>query len=124
MAAAVMAVLDPARPAILGQDARESRRLRQRLAKAFHYFGRNGLRLRASAGRALWTSPARLPTSRCGACSAAHPAKPDLLRQPAALRRAAQVAAACERAPPGLRRSLHDHLPEIAAPKLLATRQG
>jgi D-galactarolactone cycloisomerase len=101
-AAATMTVLETQlAPAILGQDARDIAGLRQRLAKAFHIYGRNGPHLFALSALdiALWDIAGKAANQPLWRLLGGSPA--ETLTCYASLLRygeAAQVAAACERA--------------------------
>jgi D-galactarolactone cycloisomerase len=125
-AAATMTVLDTQlAPAVLGQDARDIAGLRQRLAKAFHGFGRNGPHVFAlsaldialwdiagkAANQPLWRLLGGSPTGTL-TCYAS------LLRYG----EAAQVAAACERA--GSRGYRDIKLHETTTPEITASREA
>lgn len=120
--AATMTVLQTQlTPAIMGQDARDIAGLRQRLAKAFHIYGRNGPHVFALSALdiALWDiagKAAGLPLWRIlgGSPTESLTCYASLLRYGSA----EQVAAACERAAGRGYRDVKLHeitLPEIAA---------
>jgi L-alanine-DL-glutamate epimerase-like enolase superfamily enzyme len=125
-AAATMTVLDTQlAPAILGQDARDIAGLRQKLAKAFHIYGRNGPHLFALSALdiALWDiagKAANLPLHRLlgGSPTETVPCYASLLRYGSA----AQVAAACDRAAARGYRDIKLH--EITVPEIAAARQA
>jgi D-galactarolactone cycloisomerase len=112
-------------PAILGQDARDIRGLRQRLSRAFHGLGRNGAHVFALSALdiALWDiagKAAGLPLWRLfGATPVAHlDCYASLLRYGDA----GMVAAACDRA---IARGYRDiKLHEITVPEVRAARQA
>jgi L-alanine-DL-glutamate epimerase-like enolase superfamily enzyme len=126
IAAAVMAVLDTQlAPAILGQDARDIAGLRQRLAKAFHYFGRNGLHVFALSALdiALWDIAGKAANQPLWRLLGGSPT--ETLTCYASLLRygeAAQVAAACERA--ATRGYADVKLHEITLPEIAAAREA
>lgn len=124
--AATMTVLDTQlAPALLGQDARDIAGLRQRLAKAFHIYGRNGPHPFALSGLdiALWDIAGKVagqPLWRLlgGSPAESLPAYASLLRYG----EAPAVAAACERA---LARGYSDvKLHEITTPEIAAARNA
>jgi L-alanine-DL-glutamate epimerase-like enolase superfamily enzyme len=123
-AAATMTVLDTQlAPALLGQDARDISGLRQKLAKAFHIYGRNGPHVFALSALdiALWDiagKAANQPLWRLlgGSPSASLTCYASLLRYG----EAAQVAAACERAAARGYRNVKLH--EITTPEITAAR--
>ncbi|HVZ10630.1 mandelate racemase/muconate lactonizing enzyme family protein [Rhodopila sp.] len=124
--AATMAVLDTQlAPAILGQDARDIAGLRQRLAQAFHIYGRNGPHVFAlsSLDIALWDIAGKAAGQPLWRLLGGTPA--GSLRAYASLLRygeASAVAAACERA---LSRGYRDvKLHEITTPDILAARRA
>ncbi len=123
---ATKAVLDTQlAPAAIGQDARDIAGLRDRVAKAFHLFGRNGPHVYALSALdiALWDiagKAAGLPLWRLwGGSPVGHlTAYASLLRYGAPER----VAAACERA---LSRGYRDiKLHEITVPQVRAAREA
>jgi D-galactarolactone cycloisomerase len=125
-AAATMAVLDTQlAPAILGQDARDIAGLRQRLAKAFHTFGRNGPHVFALSALdiALWDIAGKAANQPLWRLLGGSPT--ETLTCYASLLRygeAAQVAAACERA--GSRGYRDVKLHETTTPEIAAARDA
>jgi D-galactarolactone cycloisomerase len=125
-AAATMTVLDTQlAPAILGQDARDIAGLRQRLAKAFHIYGRNGPHVFALSALdiALWDiagKAAQQPLWRLlgGSPIESMTCYASLLRYG----EASQVAAACERAASRGYRDVKLH--EITIPEITAARDA
>jgi L-alanine-DL-glutamate epimerase-like enolase superfamily enzyme len=125
-AAGTLTVLDTQlAPAILGQDARDIAGLRQRLAKAFHIYGRNGPHVFALSALdiALWDiagKAANLPLWRLlgGSPAESLPCYASLLRYGTA----PQVAAACERAAERGYRDVKLH--EITVPEIAAARRA
>jgi D-galactarolactone cycloisomerase len=121
-----LAVLDTQlAPALLGQDARDIAGLRERLAKTFHLYGRNGTHLFALSALdiALWDIAGKVAGQPLWRLLGGTPA--DSLRCYASLLRygeAAQVAAACERA---AYRGYQDvKLHEITIPEITAGRDA
>lgn len=112
-------------PALLGQDARDTAGLRQRLSKAFHGFGRNGAHVFALSALdiALWDIAGKAAGLPLWRLLGATPVKQ--LRSYASLLRygeASMVAAACERA---IARGYRDiKLHEITVPEVRAARQA
>jgi D-galactarolactone cycloisomerase len=125
-AAATMTVLDTQlAPAILGQDASDIAGLRQRLAKAFHIYGRNGPHVFALSALdiALWDIAGKAASQPLWRLLGGTPA--DTLTCYASLLRygeAAQVAAACERAAARGYRDVKLH--EITTPEITAARES
>jgi D-galactarolactone cycloisomerase len=123
-AAATLTVLDTQlAPALLGQDARDISGLRQKLAKAFHIYGRNGPHVFALSALdiALWDiagKAAGQPIWRLlgGSPSPALTCYASLLRYG----QADQVAAACARAAARGYRDVKLH--EITTPEIAAAR--
>jgi D-galactarolactone cycloisomerase len=75
-AAGTLTVLDTQlAPAVIGQDARDIAGVRQKLAKAFHTFGRNGPHVFALSALdiALWDIAGKTANQPLWACSAARP---------------------------------------------------
>jgi D-galactarolactone cycloisomerase len=124
IAASVMAVLDTQlAPAILGQDARDIAGLRQKLARDFHYFGRNGVHLFALSALdiALWDIAGKVANQPLWRLLGGTPAT-SLTCYASLLRygEATQVAAACERAAALGYRDVKLH--EITLPEITAAR--
>ena len=125
-AAGTMTVLDTQlAPAILGQDARDINGLRQRLAKAFHIYGRNGPHVFALSALdiALWDIAGKAANQPLWRLLGGSPV--DSLTCYASLLRygeASQVAAACERAAARGYRDVKLH--EITTPEITAARDA
>ncbi|MEA2740094.1 MAG: hypothetical protein QOH05_3401 [Acetobacteraceae bacterium] len=125
-AAGTMTVLDTQlAPAILGQDARDIAGLRQKLAKAFHIYGRNGPHVFALSALdiALWDIAGKVANQPLWRLLGGSPAE-SLTCYASLLRygEAAQVAAACERAAARGYRDVKLH--EITTPEIAAARDA
>jgi D-galactarolactone cycloisomerase len=124
--AATMTVLDTQlAPAVLGQDARDIVGLRQRLAQAFHIYGRNGPHVFALSGLdiALWDIAGKAAGQPLWRLLGGTPV--ESLRAYASLLRygeASAVAAACERAATRGYRDVKLH--EITTPEIMAARKA
>jgi D-galactarolactone cycloisomerase len=125
-AAGTLTVLDAQlAPAVIGEDARDIAGLRQKLAKAFHTFGRNGPHVFALSALdiALWDiagKAANLPLWRLlgGSPAASLTCYASLLRYG----EASQVTAACGRAASRGYRDVKLH--EITTPEIAAARDA
>ena len=124
--AATMAVLDTQlAPAILGQDASDIAGLRQRLAQAFHIYGRNGPHVFALSGLdiALWDIAGKVANQPLWRLLGGSPV--ESLQAYASLLRygdAAAVGAACERAADGGYEDIKLH--EVTTPEIVAARKA
>ncbi len=125
-AAATMTVLDTQlAPAVLGQDAREIAGLRQRLANAFHLYGRNGPHVFALSALdiALWDIAGKAASQPLWRLLGGSPATSltcyaSLLRYGGA----GQLGAACQRAAARGYRDVKLH--EITTPEIAAARDA
>jgi D-galactarolactone cycloisomerase len=125
-AAGTLTVLDTQlAPAVIGQDARDIAGLRQKLAKAFHGFGRNGAHVFALSALdiALWDIAGKVANQPLWRLLGGSPVESmtcyaSLLRYG----EASQVAAACERAAARGYRDVKLH--EITTPEITAARDA
>ncbi len=125
-AAGTLTVLDTQlAPAILGQDARDIAGLHQRLAKAFHIYGRNGPHVFAMSALdiALWDIAGKAANQPLWRLLGGSPIK-SLACYASLLRygEATQVATACERAAARGYRDVKLH--EITTPEIAAAREA
>jgi D-galactarolactone cycloisomerase len=125
-AAGTMTVMDAQlAPAVLGQDARDIAGLRQKLAKAFHIYGRNGPHVFALSALdiALWDIAGKVANQPLWRLLGGSPT--ETMTCYASLLRygeAPQVAAACERAAARGYRDVKLH--EITTPEIAAARNA
>jgi D-galactarolactone cycloisomerase len=125
-AATTLTVLDTQlAPAVMGQDARDIAGLRQKLAKAFHGFGRNGPHIFALSALdiALWDIAGKVANQPLWRLLGGSPTESmtcyaSLLRYG----EASLVAAACERAAAAGYRDVKLH--EITTPEITAARDA
>ena len=125
-AAGTLTVLDTQlAPAVLGQDARDIRGLRHRLAQFFHIYGRNGPHVFAMSALdiALWDIAGKVANQPLWRLLGGSPTE-SLTCYASLLRygEAPQVAAACERAAGRGYRDVKLH--EITTPEIAAARQA